>query len=160
MEQWRVLLQDRLPAYISWERYLNNRERIKQNRNQFDCQGAPRSGIALLAGVLVTHALRHAQAIAGFFGVVLGLLAWFGLQLRVLGETGLAREAGHVAERNDEVIVLERQRPRPEGRPPPGRPPPPRPPPGPPRPPPGPPRPPPPPGRPPRAAMRARFSSA
>ena len=33
---------------------------------------------------------------------------------RVLGEAGLAREARHVAERDDEVVVLERQRPRPE----------------------------------------------
>ena len=53
MEQWKVLHKDRLPAYITWERYLQNRERIKQNRNQFGCQGAPRSGVALLAGVLV-----------------------------------------------------------------------------------------------------------
>ena len=35
---------------------------------------------------------------------------------RVLGEAGLPREAGHVAEGDDEVIVLERQRPRPEAR--------------------------------------------
>ncbi len=53
MEEWKVLLKDRLPAYISWERYLQNRERIKQNRNQFDCQGAPRSGVTLLSGLLV-----------------------------------------------------------------------------------------------------------
>jgi hypothetical protein len=53
MEQWKVLHKDRLPAYITWERYLKNRERIKQNRNQFDCQGAPRSGVSLLAGLLV-----------------------------------------------------------------------------------------------------------
>jgi len=53
MEQWKVLHQDRLPAYITWERYLRNQERIKQNRNRFDCRGAPRSGVALLAGVLV-----------------------------------------------------------------------------------------------------------
>lgn len=53
MEQWKVLLKDRLPAYITWERYLKNRERIKQNRNQFDCQGAPRSGVTLLSGLLV-----------------------------------------------------------------------------------------------------------
>lgn len=33
-----------------------------------------------LAGIIIGHDLRHAQAIAGFFGVVLGLLAWFGLQ--------------------------------------------------------------------------------
>lgn len=33
-----------------------------------------------LAGIIISHYLKHAQAIAGFFGVVLGLLAWFGLQ--------------------------------------------------------------------------------
>lgn len=53
MEQWRVLLKDRLPAYITWERYLLNRERIKQNRNRFDYRGAPRSGVSLLAGLLI-----------------------------------------------------------------------------------------------------------
>ncbi len=53
MEQWKVLHKDRLPAYITWERYLQNQERIKQNRNRFDCQGAPRSGVTLLAGLLI-----------------------------------------------------------------------------------------------------------
>ena len=53
MEQWKVLHRDRLPAYITWEHYLRNRERIEQNRNRFDCQGAPRSGVALLSGLLV-----------------------------------------------------------------------------------------------------------
>ena len=52
MEQWKVLLRDRLPAYISWERYLKNLERIKQNRNWSECKGAPRSGVALLSGLL------------------------------------------------------------------------------------------------------------
>jgi uncharacterized BrkB/YihY/UPF0761 family membrane protein len=36
------------------------------------------------AGVIATHLLRHAQAVAGLFGVVLGLLAWFGLQATVV----------------------------------------------------------------------------
>lgn len=36
------------------------------------------------AGVIVTHQLRHAQAVAGFFGVVLGLLAWLALQASVI----------------------------------------------------------------------------
>ncbi len=33
-----------------------------------------------LAGFIVSNDLKHAQAIAGFFGIVLGLVAWFGLQ--------------------------------------------------------------------------------
>jgi DNA invertase Pin-like site-specific DNA recombinase len=53
IEQWKVLHKDRLPAYITWERYLQNQERIKQNRNRFDCQGAPRSGVTLLSGLIV-----------------------------------------------------------------------------------------------------------
>lgn len=36
------------------------------------------------AGVIVTHQLRHAQAVAGMFGVVLGLLAWLALQATVI----------------------------------------------------------------------------
>ena len=36
------------------------------------------------AGVIATHLLRHAQAIAGLFGMVLGLLAWIGLQATVV----------------------------------------------------------------------------
>ncbi len=33
-----------------------------------------------LARIIVSNDLKHAQAIAGFFGIVLGLVAWFGLQ--------------------------------------------------------------------------------
>jgi membrane protein len=36
------------------------------------------------AGVIVSHLLRHAQAVAGLFGLVLGLLAWFALQATVV----------------------------------------------------------------------------
>lgn len=35
------------------------------------------------AGVIISHDLRHAQELAGLFGLVLGLLAWFGLQATV-----------------------------------------------------------------------------
>jgi membrane protein len=37
-----------------------------------------------VAGVVVAHQLRHAQAVAGLFGVVLGLLAWLALQATVI----------------------------------------------------------------------------
>jgi YihY family inner membrane protein len=36
------------------------------------------------AGYVVAHQLRHAQAIAGVFGAVLGLLAWLALQASVI----------------------------------------------------------------------------
>jgi membrane protein len=36
------------------------------------------------AGFIIAHQLRHAQAVAGLFGVVLGLLAWLALQVTVI----------------------------------------------------------------------------
>jgi DNA invertase Pin-like site-specific DNA recombinase len=62
MEKWKVLLKDHLPAYITWEQYLKNRERIKQNQNASDTAGVPRVGAALLTGVLVCGQCgRHMQ---------------------------------------------------------------------------------------------------
>lgn len=36
------------------------------------------------AGVIVAHQLSHAQAVAGFFGLVLGLLSWLALQATLI----------------------------------------------------------------------------
>jgi DNA invertase Pin-like site-specific DNA recombinase len=63
MEQWKVLIKNHLPAYITWEQYLKNRERVKQNQNGPGSVGAPRAGAALLPGVLVCgNCGRHMQA--------------------------------------------------------------------------------------------------
>ena len=48
-----VLLQDRLPAYISWDQYLANQERLKQNRSLHETRGVPKRGAALLPGLVV-----------------------------------------------------------------------------------------------------------
>lgn len=53
MEQWTVLLQDRLPAYITWERYLKNQERLRQNLRGATTPGTPGRGASLLGGLLV-----------------------------------------------------------------------------------------------------------
>lgn len=50
--QWKVFERDRVPAYISWERYQANLERLRQNRNLPNTQGTPRQGGALLTGLL------------------------------------------------------------------------------------------------------------
>lgn len=47
-----VLIQGRLPAYISWEQYLENQEQLRQNRALKGSRGAPRRGEALLAGLI------------------------------------------------------------------------------------------------------------
>jgi DNA invertase Pin-like site-specific DNA recombinase len=51
-EECLVLLRDRLPAYISWERFEANQERLAANRNLPHTPGAPRQGPALLAGLV------------------------------------------------------------------------------------------------------------
>ena len=53
MEQWKVLIKDHLPAYITWDQFEKNQERIRRNRNRPDSQGVPRKGCALLPGVLI-----------------------------------------------------------------------------------------------------------
>jgi DNA invertase Pin-like site-specific DNA recombinase len=53
MEEWQVLIKDQVPAYISWEQYLKNQERIAQNRNTAHTPGVARDGVALLTGTLV-----------------------------------------------------------------------------------------------------------
>src|SRR5438046_7593378 len=51
-EQWKVTLPDRVPAYINWEQYLRNQERLRQNKSCWDAPGVPRAGAALLGGIV------------------------------------------------------------------------------------------------------------
>lgn len=50
-EQWQVCLQDRFPAYISWEHYERNQMRLNANRQAVRAE--PRNGSALLSGLVV-----------------------------------------------------------------------------------------------------------
>jgi DNA invertase Pin-like site-specific DNA recombinase len=62
-EQWKVLLRDRVPAYITWEHYEENQRRMRQNRTSAETVGVPRQGTALLAGLLrCGHCGRRMQA--------------------------------------------------------------------------------------------------
>lgn len=53
MDQWAVLIRDRLPAYITWDQYLKNQETLRANQTRTDTVGVPRNGSALLTGLLV-----------------------------------------------------------------------------------------------------------
>ena len=52
MAEWAVTLHDRLPTYITWEKYLCNTERLRQNRTTATTRGTARQGIALLSGLV------------------------------------------------------------------------------------------------------------
>jgi DNA invertase Pin-like site-specific DNA recombinase len=51
-DECAVLIRDRLPAYITWDRFGANQERLEANRARHDRPGAPRRGPSLLAGLL------------------------------------------------------------------------------------------------------------
>jgi hypothetical protein len=56
MSEWLVLERDRLPAYITWERYEANQQRLLQNSPRPGSPGVPRNGKALLTGLLICGA--------------------------------------------------------------------------------------------------------
>jgi len=58
-EELAVLIQGRLPAYISWDRYLANRQRLKENRSVRDTPGVAKRGAALLSGLVVCGKCRR-----------------------------------------------------------------------------------------------------
>ena len=63
-EEIDVLLPDRLPAYISWEDYLANQERLAQNRSLPNSKGSPRRGSALLGGIIICGSCgRHLRPV-------------------------------------------------------------------------------------------------
>jgi hypothetical protein len=55
-DEWMVLIRDRVPAYITWERYEANQDRLRRNRARIESIGVARSGAGLLSGMLVCGA--------------------------------------------------------------------------------------------------------
>src|SRR3954447_8555649 len=51
-EDCLVFLKGRFPAYITWERFEANQQRLAANRSRAEAAGAVRGGAALLAGVV------------------------------------------------------------------------------------------------------------
>ena len=53
LDEVEVLLRDHHPAYIPWERYLDNRAVLRDNTARFTpSRGAPRAGLGLLQGIV------------------------------------------------------------------------------------------------------------
>ncbi len=52
-EQWPIRIDGAHVGYISWEQYLKNQQKLRNNVCSCTTQGAPRNGGALLSGLLV-----------------------------------------------------------------------------------------------------------
>jgi hypothetical protein len=61
-QECEVLIKDRFPAYISWERFEANQKRLAENRAAAEAMGAPREGASLLSGLLVCGRCRRRLA--------------------------------------------------------------------------------------------------
>jgi DNA invertase Pin-like site-specific DNA recombinase len=64
MDEWQHLQLEVYPAYITWEQYLANQERLRQGATQYAQQttrtpGNPREGAALLQGLVVCGECGH-----------------------------------------------------------------------------------------------------
>jgi DNA invertase Pin-like site-specific DNA recombinase/predicted DNA-binding transcriptional regulator AlpA len=66
MDQWRVCVNDKYPAYISWEAYNQIQDMLKDNYNQYDrnkSRGIPRPGSALIHGIVYCGECGHKMVV-------------------------------------------------------------------------------------------------
>jgi DNA invertase Pin-like site-specific DNA recombinase len=61
-EQWRIVVRDKYPAYISWETFEQIQAMLQDNYAEYDrnkTRGVPRDGEALLHGIVYCGACGH-----------------------------------------------------------------------------------------------------
>ncbi|HLJ93305.1 MAG TPA: recombinase family protein [Gemmataceae bacterium] len=60
--QWRILVRDRYPAYVSWQTYERIQQMLRDNHAEYDrnkTRGVPRDGQALLHGIVYCGECGH-----------------------------------------------------------------------------------------------------
>ena len=58
-EEWKVMIHDCVPAYITWKQYEANEDRLRRNKSCWQSPGVPRAGTALLSGIVECGICRH-----------------------------------------------------------------------------------------------------
>ena len=61
-DQWRIVIRDRYPAYISWEIYERIQQMLRDNHAEYNrnkTRGVPRDGQALLHGIVYCGECGH-----------------------------------------------------------------------------------------------------
>src|ERR1700759_213134 len=65
-EQWRVIVKDKYPAYITWETFEKIQAMLRDNHAEYDrnkTRGVPRDGEALLHGIVYCGACGHKMVV-------------------------------------------------------------------------------------------------
>lgn len=66
LDQWKVLIQDRHPSYITWEQFMSIQKILEGNMaryNSLNSAGAPREGAALLQGIVYCGRCGHQMTV-------------------------------------------------------------------------------------------------
>ena len=66
MDQWRICVKDKYPAYISWETFEKIQAMLKDNYAEYDrnkSRGVPRPGSALLHGIVYCGECGHKMVV-------------------------------------------------------------------------------------------------
>ena len=65
-EQWRIVVKDKYPAYITWETFEKIQAMLRDNYAEYDrnkTRGVPRDGAALLHGLVYCGACGHKMSV-------------------------------------------------------------------------------------------------
>jgi DNA invertase Pin-like site-specific DNA recombinase len=66
MDQWRICVKDKYPAYISWETFENIQAMLQDNYAKYDrnkSRGIPRPGAALIHGIVCCGECSHKMVV-------------------------------------------------------------------------------------------------
>jgi DNA invertase Pin-like site-specific DNA recombinase len=67
-EECRVLIRDRFPAYIDWETFEKNQQKLRENSHLGQAMSAPRHGPSVLSGLVVCGRCGH-RMLVGYANV-------------------------------------------------------------------------------------------
>lgn len=62
IEEWKICIRDKYPAYISWETFEKIDQMLRDNHSEYDrkkTRGVPREGMALLQGIVYCGKCGH-----------------------------------------------------------------------------------------------------
>lgn len=67
MEEWRIVIHDKYPKYITWETYLEIRQRLRDNKARYDeihsARGVERDGLLMLQGIAYCGKCGHKMSV-------------------------------------------------------------------------------------------------
>ena len=63
-DECRVLIRDRFPAYIDWDTFEKNQQKLRENSNLGTAMSAPRHGPSELSGLVVCGRCGHSMLVS------------------------------------------------------------------------------------------------